>query len=300
MVKKIVAGIVFVIVVALLGMILWMLLANILYVSQKGGSIFPVAPFATSPVSQIGISGNPPVIDPKYLGELSPLYGKIYISKEESYFGGEDVDSEYIYLIANIHNKEPVKISGMILQSLVSNQAAIIPQGTETYILGQINNEKDIYLAPGEAAIVHSGKSPISYSFKTNICSGYLNDWLDFEPKLSTLWCPRPETVLPNTVDNIKKYGDACMDAVRSLRRCEHFTSEHKYFNKVSKECRDLLTVELTYNACVRKNKDKDGFHYPGSLWYVYLGRSAKLWKDKYEAIRLMDEEGRTVSAISF
>ncbi len=299
MAKKIAAGIVFVIVTVILGMVLWYLLANVIYVSQRSGSLFPVTPFSVSPVSGIGLQGNPPVIDPKYLGELSPLYGKLYISKEDSFLQGDE-KTEYIYIIANINNKKPVKLSGLVLQSLISNQAAIIPQGTETYILGQINSEKDIYLAPGEAAIVHSGKSPVNYSFKTNMCSAFLNDWLDFVPKFSSLWCPRPESILPNTVSNIKKYGDACMEAVRDLNRCEHFSSENKYYKKVSKECREFLSVEMTYNACVRRFKDSAKFHYPGALWYVYLGRSSNLWKDKYEAIRLMDEEGRTISAISY
>ncbi len=301
MARKILAGVIFVIVVLVLGMVLWALLANVIYVSTRSHSLFPVSPEAVSPIASLGISGNPPKIEAKDLGELSKDYGKINISKSNSYINGDNQDDEYLYLIANIHNKEPIKLSGMILHSLISNQMAMIPKGTETFVLGQINIEKDIYLKPGEVAILHSGKSPAGVSFKTNICSGYLNYlWKDKSLQFSTAWCPRPELIIPNTVENIKKYGDACMDAVKELSRCEYFLDTNPYYKKVSEPCRKTLSKEMTYNACVRRYKNSEKFHYPGAVWHIFLNREGKLWKKRYEVIRLMDQDGKTVGAVSF
>ena len=301
MARKILAAIIFVIVVLVLGMVMWALLANVIYVSTRSKSLLPVNPSAVSPIASLGISGNPPQIEAKDLGELSPAYGKINISKDNSYLRGDNSDDEYIYVIANIHNKEPIKLSGMILHSLVSNQMAMIPKGVETFVLGQVNIEKDIYLAPGEVAILHSGKSPAGVSFKSNMCSGFLNDlWENSSVRFSTAWCPRPELILPNTVSNIKKYGDSCMDAVQELSRCEHFLNKNPYYKKVSPLCRQTLSNEMTYNACVKKYKNSKNFHYPGAVWHIFLNREKKLWKNRYEVIRLMDQDGKTVSAVSF
>ncbi len=294
MIRKIIYGILFVIVVVALGMVAWALLANIVLVSRKA-SIFPVSPQAFGPVGIFDESDFPVQVDPKELGETSPLYGKLYISKEMSFFGTDD---EYLYVTANIKNKEAVKISGMMLQSLVTNKVAIIPKGAPLFMLTRYNKEEDIYLKPGESAIVHTGKSPIGVSFKTNICSGYLNV-ANFTPPLATTYCPSPRMLVPNTLENIKKYGDSCMDAVASMRRCAYFDSENKFYKKVSKECRELLKLRFTYNYCVEKYKHTDKF-YKGGIWHVYLGREGRLWKDKYEVIRLMDQNSRTVHAISY
>ncbi len=254
-----------------------------------------------NPVASLVVD-EPPKINKDDLGELSPLYGKIKILKDLSYLGDKASSAkyEYLYLQANPNNKDSINISGMLLQSLVTNKIAIIPQGVDPYVLGQINTVQDIYLKPGEAAIVITGKSPINFSFKTNACSGYLNRFKEFYPKLPESWCPKPTEIMPNTVENIKKYGDLCIEAAKKLKPCEYFTSDNPYYSRVSKECREKLAVELTYNRCLKKLIGTDELYPPSSVWMIYLGREAKLWKDKYEAIKLMDKESRTIDAISY
>ena len=303
--KKVIAFILFVIVVAILTIILWKLLSNIFLLSSYSKEKTPVTPGTTGvpnssflhfyPENLFGFDNTAPQISKKDLGEISPLSGKLSIVKDNSSF--QDKKNEYLYIVANINNDEPVKISGMLLQSLTSNKLAIIPKGVEKYILGQINVEKDIYLNPGEAAFVHTGKSPLGVSFKTNMCSGYLNEFKKFAPKLPTTWCPSPRSLMPNTVENIKKYGDSCISYVQHMPRCSYYKKTNI---KVSKQCESRLKTIFTYNWCVDKYQDTKQFYYPGAVWHIYLQRDSKLWKDKYEVIKLMDSDSKTVSAISY
>ncbi len=304
--KKITAFILFVIVVIILTIIIWRIISNALLLSSYSKAVTPIEnqtlnnndfsifSFNLTPPGILS-ENTAPKISKKDLGEISPLAGKLQIVKEHSELTG-NTDNEYLYIVANINNSEAINISGMLLQSLVSNKIASIPQGAELFVLGQINTAKDIYLKPGEAAIIHTGKSPLGISFKSNMCSGYLNEFKDFKPKLATAWCPLPRNLLPNTVANIKKYGDTCIEYVSQIQRCQYYKDKNI---KVTSSCKQHLKTILTYNYCVDKYQDSKNFYYPGAPWNVYLGRDTKLWKDKYEVIRLMDKDSKTIHALS-
>ncbi len=236
----------------------------------------------------------------KNLGEISPLKGKIKILKNYSNLGSsaKDANKEYVY-IKNVSNQD-IKISGFLLQSMITNKIAIVPQGVNPYILGRVNSLSDIVLRPNEHAILISGKSPLGVSFKTNACSGFLNHFRDFNPKLPSAWCPDPSKILKPTIENIKKYGDACFDAIKNLKRCEYFTSNNPYYFKVTKPCREILSSKMTYNACVIDMEKEGNLQSKDDSWYIYLGRDEKLWKDKYELIRLLDQSSRTIDYITY
>ena len=296
----------FVVFIAVSGLILWfvwILLGQAVNVTFKTGFWAPVGPYEITDVYGVIPDGsNPPKIDGKNIGQLSPLSGKLTIAKKYSYLDSQidNPSKEMLYIIANIHNKEPVKISGLILQSLITGNIAIIPKGAEIYKLGQVNQVNDIYLKPGQAAMIYTGSSPLSVSFRENKCSGYLNDLNTFTPPLNRFWCPRAKEIIPNTVENIKKYGDACMDAINNLQSCKYFTSSNKYFDKVSPQCREKLTQDLTYDACVARSSGDKNFFPVNSAWRVYLELPQRLWKDKYEVIKLMDKDGKTIFVTSY
>ena len=300
---KLIATFVFLSISALILWFVWLLLGQAVNVTFKTGFWAPVGPYELNDAyGVIPTDGNPPKITGKDLGEISPLSGKLTIAKKYSYLesSSPDPSKEMIYIIANIRNKEPVNISGMILQSLITGNVAIIPKGVKLYKLGQVNAVEDIMLKPGQAALVYTGASPLSVSFLENKCMGYLNNLNSFNPPLSKLWCPSPQSLVPNTVDNIKKYGDVCMDAVRDLQKCEYFTSENKYYNQVSPQCRSKLTNELTYEACVITSVNDKDFFPVNASWRAYLELPQRLWKDKYEVIKLMDKDGKTVFVTSY
>ena len=300
---KLIAIIVFFAVSALVLWFVWILLGQAVNVTFKTGFWAPVGPYEINDTyGVIPTDGNPPKITSKDLGEISPLSGKLTIAKKYSYLesASNNPAKEMLYIIANVHNKEPVNISGMILQSLITGNIAIIPKGTKLYKLGQINAVEDIMLKPGQAAMIYTGSSPLSVSFQENKCMGYLNNLNSFNPPINTLWCPNPKKLVPNTVDNIKKYGDVCMEAVNNLRKCQYFTSENSYYNKVTPECKSKLTTEFTYEACVARSANDKDFYPLNSAWRVYLELPQRLWKDKYEVIKLMDKDGKTIFVTSY
>ncbi len=251
----------------------------------------------------LGVQEAKPILSKEDIGEKSELFGKLQIRIEESNLGSNagSAQEEYLYIVASPSNKEAIKISGLVFQSILTRKAALVPKGAEYFLLGSANSIKDIYLNPGEAAIVYSGKSPLGVSFRENKCMGYLNKVYDFYPPLPDGLCPSAREILPSTVENINKYGDSCIDATLSLSRCEYFLSDNEFYDKVSKECKSFLQDNLNYNACVAREKEKsDFFPFNASTWRIYLGRDSKIWKDKYEAIKLIDKEGKTIDYISY
>ncbi len=298
---KIIAIVLFISISGVILWFLWNFMAQSVLVSFYSTFWAPVSSYEYE--NSIGFfpdSQNPPRITKKDLGEISPLSGTVSIIKDYSALGKDSTEPEYLYLVANIHNKKPVNISGMILQSMVTGNAAIIPQGAKLYTLGKVNPVADIFLNPGEAAIIYTNTSPLSVSFRENKCSGYLNALSDFNPKLPTLLCPKAKSIIPNTIENIKKYGDACMDVINSMPKCGYFLTDHPKYDKVSNECRTLLANELTYNACVARFADNKNFFFKGGKWRIYLERNGTLWKNKYEVIKLMDKDGKTVFVMSY
>ncbi len=309
--KKIIGFVIFVLMTILILWVLWNLLLNVVVFSKQSNSFYPVDSvavdekdsFFSSDFNFWGNSSNPPLVSKKDLGEISDLAGKLKLMKRYKYdssLRASGANDEVLLISANLKNEKPIKISGLVLQSLISGNSVILPKGVKLFVLGRINQEEDIYLKPGELAIINSGKSPFGLSIKENMCSAYLNNFKKTVPPFNDMFCPSPQKIILNTVANVKKYGDTCMDAVHSLKRCEYFSPENKYYSKVSDECKNKLGLELTYNFCVNKYKDANSFFPPNSDWYVYLDSNKRLWKERYEVIKLMDNDGKTISVLRY
>ena len=86
-----------------------------------------------------------------------------------------------------------------------------------------------------------------------------------------------------------------CIDAVSKLSRCQVALTPPA---GLSGTCQSLIVKYFNYNGCVDAHRaDKD---FLGSTWRVYLGRSSSLWRTKYEIIKLLDINGKTVDAFSY
>ena len=82
-----------------------------------------------------------------------------------------------------------MKITGWKLKGKTGLDIAI-GQGA-SYIYSNVASQpqENIYLKPGEKAIIITGKSPLGTSFKLNKCAGYFEQFHEFAPELN-IDCP--------------------------------------------------------------------------------------------------------------
>jgi len=237
-----------------------------------------------------------PIVSTEDLGEISPLAGMVTIEKDAFTVRDRTAETEYLTLRASVRNAQPINISNWSLQSLVSDTWIGLPQGAANFHAGVVNEIDDIYLNPGEKAIVATAISPVGVSFRVNDCSGFLSSMQQFTPSLHTS-CVNPTLLFPATVENIKKYGDACLTIVANLPACTYVSSEA--LAQVSTECKAALQDTFTYNSCVAlRQNDKDFWR--AREWRIFLNQNKRLWKDSYEVIRLLDDHNRTVDVFAY
>lgn len=201
-----------------------------------------------------------------------------------------DPQKEYIEIQLSSQNKEPVNISNWSLEN--KNRERIkIGKGSPLFLLGEINPKQDIYLAPGEKAIISTGQSPIGTSFKFNKCIGYLEQLQDFAPRLPLL-CPDPleDEKLPATLDN------ACIKYIdREFEKCTTYTALPA---ELSEECRIYSNERINYSGCVRWHKNDSDFF--GDEWRIYLNRDLEFWHNEHDTITLYDQSNRIVDSYRY
>ena len=225
-------------------------------------------------------------------GDPSPERGKVSINAGGASEPG--VTKEYLEIEASWENTAPIKVTGWSVQSALTGVRAYIPRGANLFWLGSVNDQTDMYLAPGATAILATAPSPVGTSFRENICSGYLGRLQTFVPSLSPN-CPLASESLPLTPDNLKQYGDACFDFVQQLPVC---TLPREAPSEISPICRIFLANTISYNGCVEEYQHRSNFL--RSAWRIYLNAGGELWRNTHDIIRLLDREGRTVDVLSY
>lgn len=233
--------------------------------------------------------------DAMNFGDPSAQAGRVRMSGEE---GAKSYDprSEYIQLHAEYGNTGPVDMTGWSVQSALTGVRAFLPQAADPFIMGFINATRGVSLSPGATAFMVSGQSPSGFSFRENICTGYLQELQEFTPSLSAS-CPTPADALPLTADNIRIYGDACFDYVKNLSTC-HFPPAQSLPPSLTRACRDFIVTNFTYNGCVARYQNRASFALDS--WRAYLGTGTELWRNSHDIIRLLDANGRTVDVLTY
>ncbi len=228
----------------------------------------------------------------KAFGTPSPYRGKVSLENGSL---GDDNEAQYARISASYDNTAPIDVSSWSLQSAVSGTRAYIPRGADTFLMGSINEQGDIYIAPGTDALLSSGTSPVGTSFRENMCSGYLGQMQTYTPPFSAD-CPSAASVLSPSAENLQTYGASCFDAIANLPSCAFPTSLP---SSISASCRTFLTNTFSYNGCVQRSKSRSDFR--GSTWRVFLGApSGTLWNTRHDVIKLLDHEGRTVDMLTY
>ena len=155
--------------------------------------------------------------------------------------------------------------------------------------------QEDIYLKPGEKAVIVTGKSSLGTSFKMNKCVGYFEQFHEFTPELDTE-CPllRDDEPPANLINN-----DQCLDYIDRVSSCQTVISvPYKYSFKLSSSCQEYVTQNANYKTCLEKHKDDSDFYLPE--WRIYLDRSEELWKKKREIITLYDGKNNIIDSKSY
>lgn len=199
-----------------------------------------------------------------------------------------DPQKQYVEIRASPQNDKPLRITGW---TLVGKNGLDIKIGQGAYLVysAQVNPQQDIFLQPGEKAIIVTGESPIGTSFRLNKCTGYFEQFQDFEPSLPKD-CPEPaDENLPNNLN------DQCLDYLDRLPRCQMQISIPP---GLSLACQNYINDKINYKTCVELHKNDSDFYKPE--WRVYLGRTEQLWKKERETIILKDENNKTIDWKSY
>jgi len=212
-----------------------------------------------------------------------------YISLAVNAPGG-DANAEHVILRVSPDTPSPVSITGWTLTSTALRRTVTIEQGTETPLRGQIPALTNISLAPGQRAILSTGRSPVGSSFLSNICSGYLSDTQSFTPPL-----PRACPSAADTARTHRLSDTACLSYLSGIPRCTDGISS--IGSAPSSACAAFIERYVSYNGCVATYEKRPGFS--TGEWRIYFGRMFPLWW-KTDTVTLKDAEGRFVSSITF
>jgi hypothetical protein len=217
----------------------------------------------------------------------------VFSSKTGARFN--EPDKEYIKIIASQNNTQPTRISGWRVKSAVTGKSFVIGQGAYLPYTGRVNSEKEIFLLPGESAVIQSGRSPLGVSFRLNSCTGYLEQFQDYSPALPQQ-CPHPAN--ENIPQGPGGVTDACFDFLENLRRCEVYIKALPPSLSEDPVCQEYISKNVSYNGCVDLHKNDKDFY--KNEWRVFLGRDGDLWKAERETILLLDADGKLVDSISY
>lgn len=256
----------------------------------------PKVPFIVGSASGPQHSGTPggTFVGGSEFGPLSPYRRTITLNHSVSGAGSPDPANEYLEVYVPQNAEVPVSLSGWKLVSDASESSATISKGTAVPISGTINDAEDIVLAPGDRALIISGRSPIGSSFRENKCIGYFSSFQQFYPSLPQN-CPVPSDELISFYGTGYIRDGSCIEYVNTLSRCQVMLSPPV---SLSNTCQNFMVKYLNYNGCVEAHrKDAD---FDGTTWRIYLGRTAPMWRTKHEIVKLLDTNGKTVDAFSY
>lgn len=293
--------------------IVFLVLLGIVWVAS-GGPDRPISrsgPFLESPLSENSTYALPSVDtdtdQEDFVTRISKGFSNLQSGEERSPY------AEYVSLSVSTAKKEApsdeyltiktaralsgtLTISDWHLESSVSDVSIPLGFGVALPHLGQVHAVAPIAVGANATVYVVSGHSPIGASLRLNSCTGYLSQFQTFEPRLPTE-CPLPVAELQDAAARASYTPTpTCYAAASTVRQCTILTGSLP--GDIDPTCYAILTNDLTYNGCVGLHQNDVDFY--KNEWRVYLGQDTELWGQKGERIRLVDEAGRVIDAVSY
>lgn len=210
--------------------------------------------------------------------ELSPYFEKIQVSSVSTYSWGNYPKS--ISLYSYLQEGESINISGWKIKS---NRSEIsIPKAVGVY-RPDGGEETDIILLGSNYINIYNAKSPVNKNFRLNKCTGYLENFYDFNPPLP-MNCP-----YINRSEISYLYGE-CQSYIMSLSSCK--MPETNFYNSLpgserGNDCRAYLNT-INFGNCYSKYRsDKD---FLSSEWRIWIEGDWFI-DSLHDRIRIFDKE---------
>jgi len=262
---------------------------GIYYGIKNGGLSSPINKIVSPSITQNNSAGENSTSATKTYSVSMNVYGE----------GSSDYNNEYVEIYASGSNSAPINITGWTLVSERTGNKAVIPKGVTLYSQTGSNVPQDVYLKPGERAIISSSNSPIGVSTKLNICSGYLTQERYFAQSIPRS-CPIPnEESVPIT--NLDDRAE-CYDYIESLPKCR--VQNDNSFPKpddsdvLPSACVTFIKNNLNYGTCVAQNLNNKKFD--SGEWRIFLGAYKALWRNDKDNIKLIDRSGNVVDSVEY
>jgi hypothetical protein len=236
-----------------------------------------------------------PTFITNYLGttEEVPSPYASFVSLEEGN-AKSGVDSEHVIIRVSSNAPQSVSMAGWKLESTATGMSASIPQAAALPFLGSVNSVGPVTLGKGETAYVITSRTPNGTSFRTNICTGYFEQFQNFTPALK-LECPSPQTE-SDAFFTTGSLTDECYNIVRTIPRCTLVVQSVPA--SAGAQCEQFISQRLSYNGCINAHKNDAGFYKDD--WYLYMNRDQELWRSRSERVRLVDETGKVIDSVTY
>ena len=217
---------------------------------------------------------------------VSPYYQKVEIRRV--YAKKDDFTKDYLMLRNN--KKETVNITGWTIKT--KRETITIPQAVAK--LGHpfsTSDNSDIKLAYRDEVIISAGLSPQGVNFRTNKCTGYLDQLSQFYPSLDEN-CPYLEESKYSHLSN------ACQDFIDGLSRCQIPDYSDDWDVSTDSQCTNFLSEKFNYKQCYQDyHREVDFFK---DEWRVCLNKSIDIFDNDGDTIILRDKEGLVVDKYSY
>ena len=217
---------------------------------------------------------------------LSPYYQKVEIKRVRP----KEKNFQDDYLVIRNDEKQTIDISGWTIETNLAKVA--IPQAIkELSHPFSSADQTNIRLEYKDEMIISAGSSPRGINFKTNKCTGYLDQSERFYPSLDED-CPRLDE---SEYDHL---NPACRDFIKKLSRCEiPDYSDNPAVNSDS-ECTGFLNEKFNYQQCYLDHHQEMDFLQ--SQWRIFLKRSVDIFPNSGDTIILRDESGLIIDEYTY
>jgi len=203
-----------------------------------------------------------------------------------------DPNKEYLAIRVSGRATTTISVTGWTLRTNYQGVDVVVPKAAYLFFSGMSNVEENIVLKSNDILYLITGHSPIGVGFRTNKCSGYLDQFQSYTPYLKDN-CPLPEDEAPLYIPNNPSNYD-CLKHIDLLRRCQINTKNLPV--SWGAECKNFINDKISYPACVQTYKNDPDFY--ENEWRAYLKRSDSIWTARNLMITLYDNEGKVVDTL--
>ncbi|MES3004987.1 MAG: hypothetical protein V4690_02655 [Patescibacteria group bacterium] len=198
---------------------------------------------------------------------------------------------EYVAIRVNSRATTTIPVTGWTIKTNYGD-TVVIPKASYLFFSGMPNSEENVFLNSKDVLYIVTGHSPIGVGFRTNKCTGYLDQFQSFTPYLKDN-CPLAEKEAPLYIPN-NTGNTACLKYIDSLRQCQINTKNIPV--SWTGECKNFIDQKIGYPACIQTYKNDPDFY--ENEWRVYLKRSSSIWTARNLTLTLYDNEGKIVDIL--